>query len=181
MLDQSTRAAILQLHEQGHSIRGIARAMQLSRGAVRHVLRSATDQVPQLERPEKATPYREQILELYQRCKGNLVRVHEELVAAGAQLSYPALTAFCRRQGIGQERKLPVGEYHFTPGQEMQHDTSPHRVEIGGQLRLVQTASLVLCYSVCCSSSSFPPSLVSIARCSSPTLSSTSTAVVRSA
>jgi transposase len=147
VLDQSTRAEILKLHEQGHSIRGIARAMQLSRGAVRHVLRSATDQVPQLERPEKATPYREQILELYQRCKGNLVRVHEELVAAGAQLSYPALTAFCRRQGIGQERKLTVGEYHFTPGQEMQHDTSPHRVEIGGQLRLVQTASLVLCYS----------------------------------
>ena len=98
MLDQSTRATILKLYEQGHSIRGIARAMQLSRGAVRHVLRSATDQVPQLERPEKATPYREQILELYQRCKGNLVRVHEELVAAGAQLSYPALTAFCRRQ-----------------------------------------------------------------------------------
>jgi hypothetical protein len=121
--------------------------MQLSRGAVRHVLRAATDQVPQIERPEKATPYREQILELYQRCKGNLVRVHEELVATGAQLSYPALTAFCRRQGIGQERKSPVGEYRFTPGQEMQHDTSPHRVEIAGHLRLVQTASLVLCYS----------------------------------
>lgn len=147
MLDQSTRAAILKLHQQGHSIRGITRAMQLSRGAVRQVLRSATDIVPNLVRPEKATPYREQILELYQRCKGNLVRVHEELVAAGAQLSYPALTAFCRRQGIGQERKLPVGAYQFQPGQEMQHDTSPHRVEIGGQLRLVQTASLVLCYS----------------------------------
>jgi hypothetical protein len=121
--------------------------MPLSRGAVRQVLRSATDQVPQIERPERAMPYREQILELYQRCKGNLVRVHEELLAAGAQLSYPALTAFCRRQGMGQERKSPVGEYRFTPGQEMQHDTSPHRVEIGGHLRLVQTASLVLCYS----------------------------------
>jgi transposase len=147
MLNQSTRAAILKLHEQGHSIRGIARAMELSRGAVRHVLRSATEVVPQLERPEKATPYREQILELYPRCKGNLVRVYEELVAAGAQLSYPALTAFCRRQGIGQERKPLVGEYHFQPGQEMQHDTSPHKVEIGGHLRLVQTASLVFCYS----------------------------------
>lgn len=147
MLDQSTRAAILKLQQQGHSIRGIARAMRLSRGAVRQVLRSGTERVPHLVRPEKATPYREQILELYQRCKGNLVRVHEELVAAGAQLSYPALTAFCRRQGIGHERKPRVGEYHFEPGQEMQHDTSPHRVQIGGQLRLVQTASLVLCYS----------------------------------
>jgi hypothetical protein len=147
MLDQSTRAAILKLQQQGHSIRGIARAMELSRGAVRQVLRSATELVPHLVRSEKATPYREQILELYGRCKGNLVRVHEELLAAGAQLSYPALTAFCRRQGIGQERKRRVGEYCFDRGEEMQHDTSPHRMEIVGQLRLVQTASLVLCYS----------------------------------
>ena len=103
--------------------------------------------MPTLVRPEKATPYRDQILELYVRCKGNLVRVHEELVASGAQLSYQALTAFCRRQGIGHEPKKPVGEYRFGPGQEMQHDTSPHRAEIGGRVQPVQTASLVCCYS----------------------------------
>ena len=147
MLDQSTRAAILKLREQGHSIRSIARAVKVSRGAVRDVLRSATEVVPTLVRPEKATPYREQILELYTRCKGNLVRVHEELVASGAQFSYQALTAFCRRQGIGHEPKQPVGEYQFRAAQEMQHDTSPHRAEIGGHLRPVQTASLVLGFS----------------------------------
>lgn len=147
MLDQSTRAAILKLREQGHSIRGIARALKLSRGAVREVLRSGTEVVPTLVREEKATPYRDQILELYVRCKGNLVRVHEELLASGAQLSYPALTAFCRRHGIGHEPKKPVGEYHFQCGEEMQHDTSPHRAEIAGQLRPVQTASLVCCFS----------------------------------
>ncbi len=147
MLDQSTRAAILKLHEQGHSIRATARALKCSRGAVREVLRSATEIVPTLVREEKATPYRDQILDLYGRCNGNLVRVHEELVAAGAQLSYPALTAFCRRQRIGQQPPRPVGEYHFGPGQEMQHDTSPHRAEIGSQRRSVQTASLVCCYS----------------------------------
>jgi transposase len=147
MLDQSWRAAILKLRQQGHSIRGIARVMKRSRGAVRAVLRSASEAVPVMVRPEKATPYRDEILELYQRCQGNLVRVHEELVASGAQLSYPALTAFCRRQGIGSEPKKPVGEYSFLPGQEMQHDTSPHKANIDGQLRLVQTASLVFCYS----------------------------------
>lgn len=147
MLDQGARAAILKLHEQRHSVRGIARALNVSRGAVRAVLRSATEIVPTLVRSEKATPYRDQILELYARCKGNLVRVHEELLASGAQFSYPALTAFCRRQGIGHEPKEPVGEYHFRPGQEMQHDTSPHRAEIGGRLRPVQTASLVCGYS----------------------------------
>ncbi len=147
MLDQSTRAAILKLHQQGHSIRATARALRCSRGAVREVLRSDSEIVPTLVREEKATPYRDQILELYARCKGNLVRVHEELMATGAQFSYQALTAFCRRQGIGHEPPRPVGEYHFAPGQEMQHDTSPHRIELGGQLRSVQTASLVCCYS----------------------------------
>lgn len=147
MLDQSIRAAILRLQQQGHSIRGIARAMKLSRGAVRQVLRLGAEAVPKIVRQEIATPYRDEILELYQRCKGNLVRVHEELIASGAQFSYQALTAFCRRQGIGHAPKRPVGEYPFLPGQEMQHDTSPHKPKIDGQLRLAQTASHVFCYS----------------------------------
>jgi hypothetical protein len=68
-------------------------------------------------------------------------------VAAGAELSYPALTAFCRRHGIGQAPPVASGQYHFEPGEEMQHDTSPHEVELGGRKRKVQTASAVLCYS----------------------------------
>ena len=46
--------------------------------------------------------------------------------ARGATLSYPALTAFCRRHGIGHDPPEPAGRYDFAPGQEMQHDTSPH-------------------------------------------------------
>jgi hypothetical protein len=75
------------------------------------------------------------------------VRVHEELAAAGAEMSYQALTAFCRRHGIGQTPPVAAGQYHFAPGEEMQHDTSPHDVELGGKKRKVQTASAVLCYS----------------------------------
>jgi hypothetical protein len=75
------------------------------------------------------------------------VRVHEELKAGGAALSYQALTGFCRRQGIGQTPIVPAGQYHFEPGEEMQHDTSPHTVELGGRKYKAQTASAVLCYS----------------------------------
>jgi hypothetical protein len=57
MLDQSTRAAILKLNQQGHTIRGMARAVRVSRGAVRDVLRSGTEIVPTLVREEKAAPY----------------------------------------------------------------------------------------------------------------------------
>jgi hypothetical protein len=80
-------------------------------------------------------------------CKGNLVRVHEELVAGGATLSYQALTAFCRRHGIGQPVVVAAGRYQFEPGEEMQHDTSPHEVQLGGKKRKVQTGLAVLCYS----------------------------------
>ena len=74
------------------------------------------------------------------------MRVHEELVASGAVLSYQALTGFCRRQGIGQTPIMPAGQYHFEPGVEMQHDTFPHTVEVGGRKYKAQTASAVLCY-----------------------------------
>jgi len=57
------------------------------------------------------------------------------------------LTAFCRRHDIGQTEKKPAGQYYFVPGEEIQHDTSPHRVMMGGKPRNVQTASAVLCYS----------------------------------
>jgi len=75
------------------------------------------------------------------------VRVHEELRASGAELSYAALTAFCRRHGIGYRPPVAAGQYDFAPGEEMQHDTSPHEVELAGKRRKVQTASAVLCYS----------------------------------
>lgn len=75
------------------------------------------------------------------------MRVHEELLAGGAALSYQALTAFCRRHGIGQTPTTPVGRYDFEPGEEIQHDTSQHELQLAGKKRKVQTASAVLCYS----------------------------------
>ena len=147
MLDQAQRTAILELHRQGRGKRTIARALGVSRGAVRKVIASASSAVPPVERSFRAEPHRERILELHKSCKGNLVRVHEELTAAGVELSYQALTGFWRRLGIGQKKKVPAGRYHFEPGQEMQHDTSPHDLVLGGKRRRVQTASLVLCYS----------------------------------
>ena len=147
MLSQSQRAAILEMHAQKQSIRVIARMLKVSRWSVREVLRLGSTEVPGLERAEICEPYRQQILELLPRCKNNLVRVQEELVASGATLSYSALTAFCRRHGIGQAPVVAAGRYPHLPGVELQHDTSPHKVEVAGKLCKAQTASAVLCYS----------------------------------
>ena len=147
MLSQAQRAAILELDAQQVSKREIARVLNVSRLTVRKVLRSNAAQVPTVPRSEKAEPHRQQILELLHTCKGNLVRVQEELTANGATLSYQALTAFCRRHGIGHPPTVAAGQYDFAPGEELQHDTSPHEVQLGGKKRKVQTASAVLCYS----------------------------------
>jgi hypothetical protein len=93
------------------------------------------------------TPHLERIRELYQLCKGNRVRVAEMLEAEGVTIRYSTLTHFCRRHGIGLVPKRRAGHYDFHPGEEMQHDTSPHTVEVGGTRRPLQCASLVLCYS----------------------------------
>jgi hypothetical protein len=120
---------------------------------VRKVLRSNSPQVPAPQRAEKAEPYRQQILSCCP-LQGNLVRVHEELTASGAILSYQALTAFCRRHGLTELPQQIVGQYDFRPGQELQHDTSPHELELAGKKckgrrprRRCATAHVVLqCY-----------------------------------
>jgi transposase len=147
MLDLDTRIAILRLADEGHGIRKIARILKLSRGAIRKVLRSGVAEVPSLARDEILAPHLERVRELHVRCKGNRMRVVEELKAEGIEVGYSSLTAFCRRHEIGQSPKQRAGRYHFAPGEEMQHDTSPHTVTIGGVNTLVQCASLVLCYS----------------------------------
>lgn len=147
MIDQSTRAAIFVLHQLGHSKHSIAKALNISRNSVKKVLKSGKAEVPQLQRQCKADEHHELIVELHKDCKGNLVRVHEELEADGILFSYPALTSYCRRHGIGHTPKEPSGSYPFEPGWEMQHDTSPHMVKIRGKLRKAQTASAVLCFS----------------------------------
>jgi hypothetical protein len=93
--------------------------MGISRVAVRKVLHSNSNAVPEIHRVEKAESHRQQILELFDRCKGNLVRVDEELVAGGAQLSYTALTEFCWRHGIGYAPPTPAGQYAFAPGEHV--------------------------------------------------------------
>ena len=147
MLDQVTRSTILRLHEEGHGTRFIARALGVARQSVRDVIAAGTDVIPELHRPTAIDPHHDRVVELHRICRGNLVRVHEELAAEGIDTPYSTLTRYCRTRGIGQRPKKPVGRYHFGPGEEMQHDTSPHKVEVGGRELLLQCASLVMCYS----------------------------------
>ena len=121
--------------------------LKLSPNTVRKVIDEGQAEVPDFPRASQAEAHQERIEELLARCRGNLSRVQEELEAEGIEIAYSTLTGFCRRQGIGQKPKQRSGHYHFKPGEEMQHDTSPHRVKVGEKQLLLQCASVVLCFS----------------------------------
>jgi predicted transcriptional regulator len=70
MLPQGIRQAILDLHQRGQSVRAIARALEVSRAAVREVLRRGSAEVPRLARPERALEHRDEILRLLRECEG---------------------------------------------------------------------------------------------------------------
>ena len=83
----------------------------------------------------------------FMRAQGNVVRARELLAEQPAlAVPYSTLTRWVRLAGL---RPAPrrAGEYHFEPGAEMQHDTSPQRLRLGGRLRSVHCASLVLACS----------------------------------
>lgn len=147
MLDHDTRTAILRLAQEGHSSRKIAETLRISRTATRRVVEEGTPAPRVVGRPLSFDPHLERIRELFVSCRGNLVRVYEELGGEKTGSSYASLTRFCRIHAIGVAPKKVVGTWPFAPGEEMQHDTSPHVVMLGSRRKTVQCASLVLCHS----------------------------------
>jgi len=113
------------------------------------VIASGSAQVSRRQvKPHRLEPLIGTLGELHAACRGNLVRVHEELGARhGVVVPYTTLTRFCRSRGIGLEEKKPAGRIVTGPGQEMQHDTSPYTIVLGGKRVKRQCASLVLGYS----------------------------------
>ena len=146
MKNQDIVQAILSLKDKGIALREISRLLRVSRNTVRRVLRGKGQ-----ERSPRASRYEELaslIQEQLRLCKGNAVRVQEILRDHGHEIPYSTLTRVVRDLELREEaRKKRSGTYHFEPGQETQHDTSPHQVMLGGKKVKAQCASLVLAYS----------------------------------
>lgn len=153
MLDKDTRTAILALSREGYGPRRIAEDLGVSRNSVRRVLRSGMTEPAARLRGSILDGHLEDIRRFFAECNGNLVRVREKLLEAlakrgqEAEVSYSTLTWLCRQHGIGVEEPVPVCRIVTEPGEEMQHDTSPMKVILGGKRVLRHCASLVLGYS----------------------------------
>jgi transposase len=150
MTPTEIRNAVCALQTKGHSLREISRILAMSRNTVRRILRAPAGNVAQTPPCDEATLGR--LKAAFARARGNVVRVRELLADDGLEVSYSTLTRWVRAADLrGPPRR--TGEYSFVPGQEMQHDTSPHRVTFApsgapaAKPVNVQCAGLVLAYS----------------------------------
>src|SRR5271165_1824723 len=147
MTPTETRSAVRGLQMQGHSLREISRLLAMSRNTVRRILREPTADGGCEPPPcDEATLVR--LKAAFALARGNVVRVRELLADDGLEVAYSTLTRWVRNAALrGPPRR--AGEYDFAPGQEMQHDTSPHRVrfEQADKPVTMQCAGLVLAYS----------------------------------
>jgi transposase len=146
MIKQDLAQAVMHLKEKGIALREISRILHVSRNTVRKVLRGKGQQkVQRASRYEELSPLIEEQLRL---CKGNAVRVQEILQDRGHEIPYSTLTRVVRDLELREEaKKKRSGSYHFGPGEETQHDTSPHQLKMGEKKITAQCASLVLAYS----------------------------------
>ena len=132
------------LKTQGRSLHEISRLLRLSRNTVRRILREPD--APAATPPVDAA-MQQRLKEAYVRAQGNAVRIAQILADEhGMAPSYSTLTRWVRQAELRAAPKRS-GEYHFAPGEEMQHDTSPHRVMIAGKTLTAQCAALTLAYS----------------------------------
>ena len=145
MTPTDIRASVLTLHQQGTSVREISRVLHLSRNTVRAILREPSPvQTPE---PTMTGLTQQSLAEVYAKAKGNAVRM-AQILADEHDLHppYSTLTRWVREAELRQPPKRS-GQYHFEPGQEMQHDTSPHKMEVAGKSITAQCAGLTLAYS----------------------------------
>jgi transposase len=143
MIKPQIRDVVRTLILQNNSLREITRTLKLSRNTVRRIVRT-------LEQPHEAPNNPEvpqDLKEYFTRAQGNVVRLQQLLQSErGREVPYSTLTRWVRD---AQLRAVPerAGEFVFEPGVESQHDTSPHKVSVGGKVITAQCAALILAYS----------------------------------
>jgi transposase len=147
MIEADKRKAIYLLHQEGMSLRQIARRLHLSRNTVRRVIQQQ-GQMPAVVHADQLHIDEQLLRDLYQQCQGRIQRMHELLTEEHKiQVSYPTLTRMLRRLAISTPAQPRCDRVPDEPGLEMQHDTTIYTIVLGGQRTRVVASLLYLRYS----------------------------------
>lgn len=148
-LSDIQRKEIRKVFKRTASIRQAAKQTGHSRKTIRRVLgcsRSIPNAPATHPRKSKLDPFKAKINYLVKEKRLSAVRVLEEIRELGYPGGYSILKDYIRT--IRPKKfKLPRPPIDHAPGDEAQMDWSPHNVIVGGKQIVVQTGSIVLCYS----------------------------------
>lgn len=149
MIDSDKSKAVYRLHEEGMSVRQLAKNLRMARKSVRKIIAAQGNPI-KVSRHDRKTVDEAKIQMLYADCQGFVQRVHEKLEEEeGVEIGYSTLTRLVRAMGLGDDGKRDHRDAKVPdkPGDEMQHDTSPYELELGAKVMKVQGSSLYLRYS----------------------------------
>lgn len=148
MIDAETRSAIWTLFKQGKTKREIARLFELDKKTVIKIIKQE-GQLPRATRKDKIKPDFDLIKRIHKECEGYARRTHEVLTQEySVAIGYSTLNRLLEEIAEENEKNRDVGPpLVVTPGEFMQHDTSPHLIKLGGKPTLLQCAGLYFRYS----------------------------------
>ncbi len=147
MIEPEMRKAVYRLHQEGMGVRELSRRLKISRNTVRAIIRQKGE-APPSARADAVRIDPELLRKLYEECEGYKQRIHEKLVEEEEiAVPYSTLTRKVRELGLGQAEDARSGRVPDQVGVEMQHDTSPYTVKLGGVRTKVIASLLYLRYS----------------------------------
>jgi transposase len=148
MIETDKRKAVFLLHQEGQSVREIARLLNLSRNTVKAIIAQGGAPPSPPPRTDKQSLDEELLRRLYQQCQGHIMRVYEKLVEEeGVAVAYSTLTRRLRELCISDPPKARCQHVPDEPGAEMQHDTSLYQVELAGRRTRLIASLIYLRYS----------------------------------
>ncbi|MFC1586564.1 helix-turn-helix domain-containing protein, partial [Fibrobacterota bacterium] len=148
MIDADKRQAVLTLFKSGKGKKRIARLLEVDIKTVRRIIRSSGSDGSQKPRSGTIDVGEELLKKVYHECEGYGQRIHEVLTEEhGLVIAYSTLTRKIREAGLGQKVSVRSCHEPDVPGEEMQQDTSPYTLKIGGVKTKVICSGLYLRYS----------------------------------
>lgn len=130
------------------SLKAIARQLRVNVKTVRAIVRREDVHEEPKERSDRVVIDQALMERLYHDCRGYMQRMHEILTEEhGIAIGYSTLTRLVRAQGLGMKPRERAGHVPDVPGEEMQHDTSVHKVKIGGVAHRLISSGIYQRYS----------------------------------
>lgn len=147
MIEANKRNAVYQLYLEGMPKREIARRMHLSPITVRSII-DLKGEVNDGSRTDKIIVDEVLLKRLYAECNGFIQRIYEKLKEEEKiTIGYSTLTRLIRQMGLDKQDSKISARVPDLPGEEMQHDTSVYRIEIGAKTVKIVASLLYFRYS----------------------------------